>query len=322
MKHLLITTIAAVVLVGCGESQQTTVKAPDISIYDAAWDGNIEAVKQHIAAGTDVNAKNSFGFIPLHLANATPGYGMREGRPSSGSHGHKEIVELLIAEGADVNAKVGEPLQVVHFIEGTSGQFAGKTPLDLATFYGDTETAALLRKHGGKHSTINTAAVGGDIEAVKFFLASGADVNAKDEDGETPLGWAELRNHTEIATLLRKHGGKYGLIAVAAKVGDVEAVREFLAAGADVNAKDEFGGTPLHFAAEEGHKEIAELLIAAGANVNAKNKLGRVVEGEVGGYTPLDLATHPSNPNASPETADLLRKHGGKTGAELKAEGK
>jgi len=47
MKHILLTTIAAVLLVGCGEP----------SIHDAAWDGNIEAVKQHLAAGTDVNAK-------------------------------------------------------------------------------------------------------------------------------------------------------------------------------------------------------------------------------------------------------------------------
>jgi|TARA_B110000263_G_scaffold97238_1_gene84959 major membrane immunogen (membrane-anchored lipoprotein) len=44
MKHILITTIAAVVLVGCGES------ASDISIHEAAYKGNIEAVKQHLAA--------------------------------------------------------------------------------------------------------------------------------------------------------------------------------------------------------------------------------------------------------------------------------
>ena len=48
MKHLLLTTIAAVLLVGCG---------PSMSIHDAALKGNIEAVKQHLAAGTDVNAK-------------------------------------------------------------------------------------------------------------------------------------------------------------------------------------------------------------------------------------------------------------------------
>ena len=62
MKHILITTIAAVVLVGCGES------TPDISIHDAARDGNIEAVKQHLAAGADVNANNRFDSTPLDWA--------------------------------------------------------------------------------------------------------------------------------------------------------------------------------------------------------------------------------------------------------------
>ena len=53
-------------------------------------DGNIEAVKQHLAAGTDVNAKGRNGWTPLLVA---------------GLFGNKEIIELLIAEGADVNAK-------------------------------------------------------------------------------------------------------------------------------------------------------------------------------------------------------------------------
>ena len=66
MKHILITTIAAVVLVGCGESQSPeppTAKVPDISIHKAAYDGNIEAVKQHLDAGTDVNAKDDNGLL-------------------------------------------------------------------------------------------------------------------------------------------------------------------------------------------------------------------------------------------------------------------
>ena len=92
---LLLTTIAAVLLVGCGESQSpepSTAKTPNISIQDAAEDGNIEVVKQHIAAGTDVNAKDEIGWSPLHGAAVK---------------GHKEVAELLIANGADVNAKDG-----------------------------------------------------------------------------------------------------------------------------------------------------------------------------------------------------------------------
>jgi len=66
MKHLLLTTIAAVVLVGCGESQPP--EPPDISIHRAARDGNIEAVKQHLADGADVNAKSKPGDTPLDFA--------------------------------------------------------------------------------------------------------------------------------------------------------------------------------------------------------------------------------------------------------------
>ena len=54
---LLLTTIAAVVLVGCGESPK------EISIHDAAVAGDIEAVKQHLAAGTDVNVMDEDGFL-------------------------------------------------------------------------------------------------------------------------------------------------------------------------------------------------------------------------------------------------------------------
>jgi ankyrin repeat protein len=61
MKHQLLTTIAAVVLVGCGES-------PNELLHQAVIDRNIEAVKQHIAAGADVNAKNGNGETPLDRA--------------------------------------------------------------------------------------------------------------------------------------------------------------------------------------------------------------------------------------------------------------
>ena len=117
-----------------------------------------------------------------------------------------------------------------------------------------------------------------------------------------------------------------GTLRKACKKGDIEAVKQHLAAGADVNAGGVFGTTPLHLAAWLGHKEIAELLIVNGANVNAKDK----GSGSLIGRTPVDLAiilscSHQSGwglKAACQETADLLRKHGGKTGAELKAEGK
>ena len=93
MKHLLITTITVVVLVGCGTTQPLKpprAKAPDISIHEAVAIENTEAVKQHLDAGTDVNAKVGVGKTPLHNAIRL---------------GSIEIAGLLIANGADVNAK-------------------------------------------------------------------------------------------------------------------------------------------------------------------------------------------------------------------------
>ena len=134
MKNLFLITIAAVVLVGCGESQQSSikvelkseppiVKALDISIHDAARDKNIEVLKQHLESGIDVNLKDKFGDTPLHKAAL---------------NGHKVIAELLIEKGADVNIII------------SSGPLMGQSALDFASVLKSTELADLLRKHGGK----------------------------------------------------------------------------------------------------------------------------------------------------------------------------
>ena len=144
MKHVLLATIAAVLLMGCGESQQSTsppeakpvalvaeaakpepptAKAPDILIREAVKTGNIKAVKQHLDAGVDVNAIGKYGRTPLHYA---------------ATRGRKKIIELLIARGADVNTKI------------EVGDYKGQTPLDGAMQWNHPETATLLRKHGGK----------------------------------------------------------------------------------------------------------------------------------------------------------------------------
>ena len=93
----------------------------------------------------------------------------------------------------------------------------------------------------------------------------------------------------------------------AAKRMDIEAVRQHLADETDVNAKDERGWTALHHSVLLADNETVMILIDNGADVNAKDVKN--------GKTPLDMAVQQ-------QIFDLLRKHGGKTGEELKAEGK
>ena len=96
-------------------------------IHDAARKGDIEAVKQHLAAGMDVNAKDEDGVTPLH---------------ETALWGHNEVAELLIANGAEVNAII------------VSGPYQGKTPLDLAIRHKKTATADLIHKHGGRTAEV------------------------------------------------------------------------------------------------------------------------------------------------------------------------
>jgi ankyrin repeat protein len=260
VKHLLLTTIAAVLLAGCGPSEA------ERALLDAARSGNIEAVKQQLAAGTNVNAKDDddkFGVTPLHYAT---------------NKGHKEIAELLIEEGADVNAKSD----------------GGLTPLDTAIFARKTETVDLLRKHGGKTGK-ELKAAGKPTEPVAE--AAKVELVAEATQPEPPTAKAPV-----ISTYFTIHD--------AAAIGNIEAVKQHLAAETNVNTKDNKGDqTPLHYASVMGHEEIVELLIDNDADVNLKCSTGD---------TPLDWAMNFNHI----ETASILRKHGGKTSEELKAEGK
>jgi len=382
MKHLLLTTIAAVMLAGCG---------PSVDIHEAAEAGNIEAVKQHLDGGAHVNAKSESGWTPLHYAawkghtevaelliakgadvNAKENFGV-PALYHAAENGHKEIAEMLIAKGADVNTgsidgaplfaavrrghkEIAELLIAKGVDVNAKGVMIGWTPLHEAAFNGLKEIAELLIAKG--------ANVNAKREKIMFLymndvqIAAGEDADAKENFGPTPLDFAIAENHPEIADLLRKHGGKTGeelppaTLFEAVNRVDLQGIKDLLAKGVDVNVKDMNGGTPLHGAAFNGRKEIAELLVAKGANVNAKNSfvgmaplhyaaqqrhketaellIGNGADVNVlanDGTTPLDWAEkveawHSSEIKvAKKETADLLRKHGGKTGEELKAQG-
>ena len=145
------------------------------------------------------------------------------------------------------------------------------------------------------------ATVNGHKDIVELLINRGAQVNAKTDNGFTPRDWAIKRSHTHIADLLKTYGGKTSSIHTHVRDGDLAGVQAYLDAGVDINARDENGSTPLHWAALEGHKDIVELLINQGAQVNAKDNTAN---------TPLDLAIR----YEKLAIADLLRAQGANTG--------
>ena len=193
MKYLFI-TIAALVLVGCGESQQPAAepevkliervdgaKAPDISIGEAAESGNIEAVRQHIAAGTDVNAADADKHgTPMKRAFAK---------------GHNEIVSLLKKHGGGFH-NIPE--------DWDPEDWKGGKPVKSVAETAKTDQSPAKTPNISIHAAVRTK----NIVAVKQHLAAGTDVNVKDDKRMTPLDVALLYKLTETADLLRKHGGK------------------------------------------------------------------------------------------------------------------
>jgi len=349
MKHLLLTTIAAVLVVG------TAFADP---IHDAARDGDLAGVQAELEKGVDVNAKSNTGptagWNPLYFASR---------------NGHKEVAELLLSNGADVNAKTDrgstpllaavqrgrKEIAELLIVNGADVKDPNGALLYEAAGDGHTELTKLLIAEGAglnaKDSSgvtpLHEAAFKGHKKIVELLVAAGGDVNAIREDGYTPLDRAN--RHPEIADLLRKHGGKTGeeikALLVAALNGHLEVVKQSIADGIDVNTKDKNGVTPLHHAVRQGHKEIVELLIANGADVNATDKqdaetplhwaayagenyiVELLIKSGAGlnpkrnialhskdrlGATPLDHALN----RKQYDTVDLLRKYGGMTGTE------
>jgi len=259
LKPILITTLAAVLLLGCDyHSDSVYLGRKEAKLLGYVHSGDIGAVKKFLDQGGNVNLQDEPGMTPLHHAVNSDWKGSN----------HK-MIKLLIDRGANVKA-----IDDTHH-----------TPLHLAS---NKETAELL-------------------------IDAGADVNAKTRrEGETLL-YSAARNAAQGASK------SYQMYLDLAKL--------LIAKGADVNVKLKSGSmikdnkpyraksgeTTLHTVArsysEKHASEVCELLIASGAKINELNAKGQ---------TPLDEALA----NKRTKTAEFLRKHGGKTGEELKAKGK
>lgn len=164
----------------------------------AAMKDDTATMQRLLQAGVNLNAPVDRGETPLFFAIA---------------YQRSKAVTFLLAHGADVNCKDNE----------------GKTPLHWA--------------------------VGTSLSLMELLVSKGANVNAADRSGETPLFQAILQSPSRALYLIEH--------------------------GAEVNRKNNKCETPLHWAASgvrmlaSEHKELVNKLLAAGADVNAVDQEGR-----------------------------------------------
>lgn len=288
--HRVMSLEMAMMLVDGGADVNITDDMLYTPLHFASQDGFKDIVMYLLEKNASIDNKTETGYSPLHLA---------------AQNNHKEIAEYLIEKGADISdmplqyaaftgnlEKIRELLDDGMDINNKDNIF-GITPLHWAC---SKEMAQFLIENGADINATDTngetplhmASGNGQIEVVSLLIENGADVNAENSYVSTPLYRAAGNGHTDVIGLLIENGaliegsGEITPLHVAVMNCHIKAVKLLIEKGADVNAKAASGMTALHFAAQNDCVEIAELLIENGADINAKDS---------GGKTPLDNAT-------------------------------
>ncbi|KAJ5742080.1 Ankyrin repeat-containing domain protein [Penicillium manginii] len=238
-------------------------------IHFAARNGFHDLVQLMLDCEVDVNMRSAVGEIgkctAMHFA---------------AMNGHKEVVSLLLENGADVNAETG-------LIGENLAQY---TPLHFAVVEGHLEVAELLLENGGLlaardamgETPLHKAASSGHEEMTALLLskATFVDIDSKTETGETPLHLAVKKKDHAAATCLLLKGNasvrekdKNGALALhyAAAKGNHVAVRELIARGAKISARDYDQKSILHYAARCQEHTVALILLEENADIEAQD---------------------------------------------------
>ncbi|MBQ9579018.1 MAG: ankyrin repeat domain-containing protein [Ottowia sp.] len=226
----------------------------------AAQGGHVEAARQLIEAGADVNAASTYlGMNVLMLA---------------AGRGHNEVLVLLLEAGADVAAtgKNGSTALI---------EAASKNNLDSMHCLLDAGARVDAARADG-WTALMLAAWRGQENALAFLLERSASPNIADRSGMTALMLATVRGRAAIVRRLLdaganinafNHDGESALISAATK-GNADMLALLLERGARIDAANRDGATALMLAAGLGHSDATRLLLEKGAAVNATNRDG------------------------------------------------
>ncbi len=204
-------------------------ETPEITVWQAASEGDIEAIEAHISADTDLNEKHTTGYAPLHYAVMKT---------------QTEVVALLLEAGADPDVNNNQ----------------SKTPLDLAISGSKEEIIDLLLEAGATVEPpadgIHILAWNNDVLGVKLHIYAGTDIDQADVDGNIPILLAVQKGHIAVVELLIEHeanlevADRHGFtpLIMSAELNYPEVLQILLDAEADIEAEDKAERTALDWA--------------------------------------------------------------------------
>ena len=235
------------------------------SLIRAAERGHALVVGRLLRTPIKVNHVNRLKYTALHeaiiLGKSTAAYA--------------DTVRLLVARGADVTLPAGD---------------GGWAPLEAARDRGyapviATLEAAVAAKPAARHlasAALLAAATTGDPDAAAIALRQGADLEAKDRSGRTPLILAATHDRVDAARLLVALGAnpdtqdaqRDSAWLVTGVTGSVAMLEALLPANPDLRLRNRFGGVSLIPASERGHVDYVRRVVLTDINVNHVNNLG------------------------------------------------
>lgn len=275
----------------------------------ASMNGHFDLAKSLLEKGADVKLASDAGATPLYVTiNVQWAAKSLYPQPTAQLNQrttYLELMEAYLKAGADVNARLKKHLWYMSYNFDLLGvNTTGATPFWRAAYGTDVEAMRLLKKHGADHTVATTKPTGrlpGDDAPPEDDAAGG-----KDPSGLPPVPDGGPGVHPIHAASGVGYGEGYAANSHRhAPDGWIPSMKYLIEElGADVNARDFNGYTPLHHAAARGDNDAIKYLMSKGADINAVSRRGQTV---------ADMANGPVQ-RIPPflETVELLVKLGSK----------
>lgn len=190
----------------------------------------------------------------------------------------KDNLTKLISNGANVNARYQFNMTPLHW----AARGFDANIVELLITYG----ADVNNKDADNNTPLMTAVSEENIDAVKILIANEAELNVKNSENDTAFSIALESDNNDLKTIIAT-----AELLELTKLGKLtkEDLTKLITAYANIDAKNKFGMTPLHIAADGGYNKIVELLLKENANINALE--------DNNNYTPLMIAVEKNNPS-------------------------